>query len=172
MIGVYDMPTIGNWMDMYGSPNVDIRLRAAKAILDRADEVPLDTLIDILIHLSYFGLGSKVEKGLLCRRDPDLPMKMIELLDSKDNFVREVACNVLGRFGDTMATPHLLRMIEDPIMMVRRAAGFGLAFLKDRSALEELRQLYHRHRDDDSNVRMALECALKTLSESSDDKRE
>lgn len=49
--------------------------------------------------------------------------------------------------------------------MVRRAAAFGLAFLKDRSALEEVKKLHNRHSDDDMNVVRAVESAIESLSE-------
>ena len=93
---------------------------------------------------------------------------MIVLLDSKDDFVREVACNVLGRSGGKLAAPHLLRMLDDPRMMVRRAAGFGLAFLKDLTSLPALRQRMERHKHDDTNVVAALQCALSSLEGNAD----
>lgn len=149
---------------MYSSTNKNIRVRAAKAILGRAEEVPLDLLIDILEELSHEGLGANVQSALILRKDSELVSKMIELLKSNDNFVREVACSVLGHSGKKQATPYLLQMVDDPHLMVRRAAGFGLAFLKDNSALEEVKKLYQRHQGDNINVVMALQCALDSLS--------
>ena len=128
-------------------------------------DVPLDLLIEIFDTLSWEGLGAKAEKALLERRDVEVVSKMIARLGSTDHFVREAACTVLGHFGDKTATPYLLRMIDDPNMMVRRAAGFGLAFLKDPASLPELKEHYERHRNDDANVVMALQCALQSLGE-------
>lgn len=150
---------------MYSSTNRDVRLRAAKGLVGRSKDAPLDLLIDILLNLSHEGLGAKTQEALLNRSDPELVPRMIGLLESHDDFVREVACTVLGRSRDVTATPHLLHMVDDSNMMVRRAAGFGLAFLKDRSALKDVTKLHNRHRDDDTNVVMALECAMKSLSE-------
>jgi HEAT repeat protein len=119
----------------------------------------------MLETLSRDGLGAEIERVLLSRRDADLAARMIPLLESKDHFVREVACNVLGHSGNRTATPHLLRMIDDSHVMVRRAAGFGLAALKDPQSLAELKRQYARHHQDDRNVIVALQRALNSLGE-------
>lgn len=162
------MPSIGEWIQKYGSTNASVRLRAAKAMLDRSDEVPLNLLIDILVKLSHHGLGRNAQQVLESRQDSELFEKMIELLESNDSFVRETACSVLGRSGDVRATAPLIRMVEDTHIMVRRAAGFGLAHLKDRSAIEQVRVLCDKHRSDNANVVMALQSALQSLTESKD----
>lgn len=159
------MPKIQEWVRMYSSQNREVKLRTAYVLLQRAEESPLELLVEVLEEFCQDGLGANAEKALLKRRDAEVVSKMIALLESKDHFVREIACNVLGRFGDRRATPHLLRMIDDPYMMVRRAAGFSLAFLKDPLSLPELRNQCERHSQDDSNVIAALSCALQSLGE-------
>jgi HEAT repeat protein len=159
------MPSIEEWMQKFASSKREVKLRAARALLHRADECPLWLLIEILQNLSREGWGAQVERALLRRRDAELVPTMIGLLESSDPFVREAACNVLGRSANRAAAPRLLGMIDDPHLMVRRAAGFGLACLKDPSCLPELRRLYERHRDDDANVVMALKSALRSLGE-------
>lgn len=158
---------LDKWLTLYGSANIDIRIRAATALIARSD-VPLTILLDILDTLSHHGLGASTEKTLLKRTDVDLLSAMIARLDSPDHFVREVACNVLGRSGDSTATRHLLRMIDDPQMMVRRAAGFALSRLKDPSAIPELTRQFAARRNDDTNVVWALRTALETLGVSTD----
>ena len=162
------MPQIQDWIHLYSSKNPGVRHRGGEGLLRRPDEAPLNVLIDILTTLSSEGLGAQAEKALLRRRDDSLVPRMIVLLDSKDDFVREVACNVLGRSGGKLAAPHLLRMLDDPRMMVRRAAGFGLAFLKDSTSLPALRQRMERHKHDDTNVVAALQCALSSLEGNAD----
>src|SRR4051812_33081487 len=93
--GGLNMPSIQSWLKFYASRNPEIKLRSAKALLDRPN-VPLDVLIDILQTLSWEGLGAKAEKAFLKRRDKEIVPQMITLLESNDTFVREVACNVLG----------------------------------------------------------------------------
>ena len=88
---------------------------------------------------------------------------MIQRLTSPDDFIREVACNVLGKSENWNATQHLIAMLDDPNMMVRRAAGFALAFLGDPSALETLRRQFDARQNDDVNVRWALETAIQKL---------
>jgi hypothetical protein len=157
------MPDFKEWMRLYASPSPNTRRRAAIGILNRGDEAPLELLIDILNSSQLQSLGAKTEKVLLKRTDQQLVPAMIGLLGSENDFVREVACNVLGNSGYHVATPYLLRMVDDDRMMVRRAAGLGLAFLNDKSALPELRQSLERHRDDDPNVVAALKGAINTL---------
>jgi HEAT repeat protein len=150
---------------MYSSANPEIKIRAARVLVQRGSEIPLRLLVEILETLSREGLGADTERALLKRQDTELVVVMIRLLDSKDHFVREVACKVLGHSGNRAATPHLLRMIDDPHIMVRRAAGFGLAFLEDPQSLVELKRQYARRQQDDPNVVMALRCALESLGE-------
>lgn len=159
------MPTVDDWVRLYSSDNRTIRLRAAKGLLERCDEAPLSVLIDILIHLSHEGLGQKAMTSLSKRTDHELVSEMIELLRSDDPWLREAACEILGHTGNTVGTQHLLRMLDDPHVMVRRAAGFGLASLNDPSSIDEVRSQYERHKTDDINVVWAIKCALKSLGD-------
>ena len=157
------MVDLADWITLYGSSRLEVKVRAARSLLHRASEVPLSLLLDILDELSDAGLGAETEKALLKRNDPELFDEMIKRLDAGDSFIREVGCNVLGRLGDNRATLYLLKRLADPHVMVRREAGFALAFLKDPSAIPELKRQYEMRKDDDINVRMALEAALKNL---------
>lgn len=157
------MPELKEWIRLYSSEDRSIRLRAATGLLGRSSEVPLDLLIDILLNLHDQGLGAKAEKALLKRHDPEIVPRMIALLNSPSSFVREVACNVLGRTGDKTTSKQLLRMVDDPQMMVRRAAALALECVNDRSVLSELTAMYERHKVDDPNVILALEMALQAI---------
>ena len=148
---------------LYDSKKPHIRLRAAKALIRKPD-APLTTLLDILDHLSHFGLGAKTEQALLKRQGDELLSAMIARLSSADDFIREVACHVLGNLNNRAATPHLLRMLDDPYMMVHRQAAFAVAQLADRSAITELRRQLAARRNDDINVVMAIECAITVLT--------
>jgi HEAT repeat protein len=150
---------------LYQSSNPEIRLRAAIVLLDRGTETSLPLLLEILDTLHDHGLGAKTEKVLLKRRDPELVAEMIARLHSPLTFVREVACKVLGHceLDDVAITSHLLRMLDDPQMWVRRAAGFALAYRKDKRCLDVLLQRHARAADDDINVIWAIECALQEL---------
>ena len=150
------------WLTLYRSADLDIKIRAASALIGRTD-TPLNTLLDILDKLSRHGLGAATERALLKCQDLELLNAMIARLDSPDQFIREVACNVLGQSSNSAATPHLLRMIDDPHTMVRRAAGLALASLKDSSAIPELMRQFAARQNDDTNVVGALRKALKAL---------
>lgn len=153
---------LDKWLSLYQSRNPDVQIRAAKVLIGRAD-TPLPILLHILDKLSHQGLGAAAERALLHRRGSDLVNAMIARLNSSNEFIRQVACNVLGHSADTAATPHLLRMIDDPHVMVRRAAGFALAHLKDLTAVPGLKRQYAARRDDDINVVWALQTALQSL---------
>lgn len=155
-------PILDKWLLLYSSRNADVRIRAANALIRRAD-APIRVLAEILDQLSCFGLGAAVQKALLKRSGSELMLAMIGRLASRDQFIREVACSVLGRSADPAATPHLLRMLDDPHMMVRRAAGFALAALKDAAAIPELTRQLAARRNDDCNVVAAIEIALREL---------
>jgi HEAT repeat protein len=151
---------VDEWLRFLPSANPTVRYRAAEGILRHGDTVPLPVLLEILDELHDHGLGAEIERVLRIRRDPELVAEMIRRLRSPSQFVREVACGVLGGLGDRSATPHLLAALDDPAMMVRRAAGFGLAFLADPACGPAVLQHY-QGRAEDSNVRMALESALQ-----------
>lgn len=159
------MPTLEEWLRKYESENRLIRIRSAVVLLDQPDRVPLNVLIDILVSLSYEGLGAKATRVLCQRKDEGLVPEMIKLLGSEDPWLREAACKILGNTGNKKGTEYLLRMFNDPHVMVRRAAGFALASLKDRSCLEQVRKLRELHDKDDINVRIALDCVLQKLGD-------
>ncbi len=137
-------------------------------LLDRGAKTSLPLLLDILDTLHDYGLGAQTKKVLLKRRDPELVPEMIARLQSPMPFVREVACDILGRWesgesGDLAVTSHLLRMLDDPAVAVRRAAGMALAFRKDPRSSDELRKRHVRAGHDDMRVVFAIECALREL---------
>jgi len=153
---------VDEWLQLFRSPNLTVRHRAAEGLLRRGDAVPLPVLLEILDDLHNHGLGAATERVLRTRRDPELVAEMIRRLRSPSQFVREVACGVLGGLGDRSATPHLLAALDDPALAVRRAAGFGLASLADPACgLAVLR--HYQGRAEDINVRMALESALQAV---------
>lgn len=157
------MVDLDKWLKLYESSNTAIRIRAANALLHRGRDTPLSVLLNILDELSHHGLGAGAEKALLKRDDRELYDEMVKRIDSADWFIREVACNVLGKLGNFAATPHLLGKLDDPHIMVRREAGFALAFLQDTNAIPELKRQYKKRQNDDINVRFALETALRSL---------
>ena len=126
------MVDLEKWIKLYRSPNPAIRVRAAQALIHGGSEPPLSILLNILDELSDAGLGAGAEKALMSRNDPALFDEMIKRLDAEDWFIREVSCNILGKLGNRQATPYLLKQVNDSHLMVRRAAGFALALLKDR----------------------------------------
>lgn len=137
--------------------------RAAAALIRRSDETPLNILLDILDNLYNKGFGGLVERSLQNRSDPELAQEMIARLSSPDDYIREVACTVLGHSGNLAATGHLLRMIDDPHPRVRRAAVFAVGTLKDYDAIPALERQLSKRENDAINVVIALEWTLRDL---------
>jgi HEAT repeat protein len=163
------MPTVERYLSyLYGSRR-ELQIRAARDILAFEVPIPLKDLLFILDEFHAEGLGAATEKALMKRTTPELVGGMKVRLESPSPFVREVACNLLGRSGDMSATPDLIAKLRDPNMMVRRSAAFGLAFLKDPSALDAVRTVAAASADDDINVQMALNCAIRELRSVSDE---
>jgi|SRR5262245_2363759 len=157
------MPTVERYLTYLHGSGRELRIRAARDILAFEVPIPLKDLLFILDEFHAEGLGAATEKALMKCTTPELVGAMKVRLASPSPFVREVACNVLGRSGDMSATPDLIAKLQDPYVMVRRSAAFALAFLKDPSALDALRTVAAASADDDINVQMALDCAIRQL---------
>jgi len=156
------MNTLDKWLQLYMSEDPAIRIRAGQGLLNRGDEIPLPVLLNILDTLCEQGLGAATLKVLKRRRDEQLPQEMISRLSSANNFIREVACEVLGCLRDPVATSHLLEMLTDPYLLVRRAAAFALGSLKDPASVSELKKQYLLQQSD-LNMELAIGSALKQL---------
>lgn len=157
------MSNLNKWLELYQSPKLHLRIRAADGLLNLGETLPLDILLNILDRTEELGLGAKTEKILKQRRDPELMDEMIKRLTSPQDGLREIACTVLGELHNCAATPHLLARLDDPNWWVRRKAGFALAELKDPSSVEGILRRYQKYPKENINVRMALECALDEL---------
>ena len=116
---------------LFRSQNRAIRIRAAKVLMHRWRDVPLNIILEILDDLHNRGLGAGVERILLKREDPELVDAMVSRLRSPAPFVRETACKVLGRKGGRKITGVRLAALVDQSVMVRRAAGLALADISD-----------------------------------------
>jgi HEAT repeat protein len=152
------MNTVEQWLKLIRSENRTVRIRAAEGLLNRGDEIPLPVLLSIFDQ----GLGVSVGKVLKRRRDKELCQEMISRLSSSNHVIREVACEVLGSLGDRAATYHLLGMLNDPYLMVRRAAAFALCSLKDPASVSELKRQYELPKSD-LNMELAIGSALREL---------
>jgi hypothetical protein len=148
---------------LFRSQNRAIRVRAAKVLLNRWRDVPLNIILEILDDLYNQGLGAGVQSILLKREDPELVEAMLSRLQSPAPFVRETACTVLGQKGGRKVTGVLLAALGDQSMMVRRAAGIALAYVGDPSSIPQLLERYRASANDDINVRTALERALDEM---------
>ena len=160
------MPDLDEWLKLYASGNPTVKLRAARALLRRPQESPLETLLDILDRLAHDGLGAAVWRALGDRRDPELLDEMVARLATPDSLVRALACHVLGRTGKPQAAAHLARMIDDAELSVRQSAISALATLDDPAAIAVLERRLSESTDDDETTVKAMEQALWWLRNS------
>lgn len=150
------------WLKLYASEDLSVKIRAAQGLLKRGDELSLPVLLDILDSLCDKGLGGETENVLKRRSDENVGQEMISRLESPNHFIREIACDVLGSLRERSATKHLLHMLNDPYLMVRRAAAFALAELKDPASESELKRQYVLQKSD-LNMELAIGSALREL---------
>lgn len=156
------MKTVEQWLKLYASENSSVKIRAAEGLLKRSDEVSLSVLLNILDNASDNGLAAETERVLKRRSDEELGQEMIARLKSPNNFIREVACGVLGSLRERSATRHLLQLLNDPYLMVRRAAALALRELKDPASVPELKRQYALQKSD-LNMELAIGSALREL---------
>ena len=107
--------------------------------------------------------GSRCGEDSAQARRPELVDAMVSRLQSPAPFVREVACTVPGRKGGRELTDVLLAALDDPSLMVCRAAGIALSYVRDPSSIPRLLARYRASANDDINVRVAMERALDEL---------
>lgn len=161
------MNTVEQWLKLYEHEDPSLRIRAGQGLLQRGHEVPLPVLLNILDSLCDKGLGAETEKVLKRRRDKELGPEMVLRLRSPNHFIREIACGVLGSMEDRSGTKYLLNMLNDPYLMVRRAAALALGELKDPASASELKRQYLLQKSD-LNMELAIGSALRELESKSD----
>jgi HEAT repeat protein len=88
-------------------------------------------------------------------RRPEGREVLVELME--DARLRGVAAAALGELGDTVATPALVRALDDRFVSVRRASAAALGKLRDPRALGSL---VRRMADSHQSVRFAAAGAL------------
>jgi HEAT repeat protein len=150
-------------MRLFRSPNLAVRVRAAKVLMNHGSDLPLSIILEILDDLHGQRLGAGVERILLKRDDAELVRAMVDRLRSPAPFVRDVACKVLGHKGGCNVTDALVAALQDPSVMVRRAAALALAEVRDPTSVPRLLQRYKASAKDDINVRWAMERALDEM---------
>jgi HEAT repeat protein len=91
-------------------------------------------------------LGSRQPKPF----DDEAIALLIAALGDPVDTVRAAAASALGHRHSLAAVPHLLGLIADPFVEVRRGVVFGLSCVEDRRATDGLIRLCH---DDDAYVR-------------------
>jgi hypothetical protein len=117
----------------------------------------------LLESFPRYGPYRGVVQALTRHRDPALVEPLLHHLTDPDIHVREAACNALGIVQDRRATPSLVARLDDAHPVVRRAAAFALADLRDPQAADALLRHWQERIEENINVRMGVRAALKAL---------
>ena len=157
------MPELSEWIKLYRSANPIVRKRALEALLKRNDPELCPLILNAFVEYYCQGFGAALERWLSAQKCPGALEAMISALKHNEPAIREGACSVLGSLGDRNATWPLVQALSDPHLMVRRQAAFALASLRDPESANAIKARYAVSRNDDINVRFALECALREL---------
>jgi len=154
---------IDKWIDLYNSPNPTISKRALAVLVTFDDPRVTPSLLQAFEDYYDQGFGRSIVQALKRRPSPTLVDQMMRYLDHPDPFRRAGACEVLGAFGDTRATPALVKRLADPHLRVRMDAAWALAHVRDSRAIDALKSRYIENPDDNINVRHAVYAALEAL---------
>jgi HEAT repeat protein len=155
------MPDLEQWKRLFKSRNPDVRKRALAALLRRDDSAICRIVLDAFAEYYATGLGWPMVRWLSSRKCAETVEEMIRLLNHADPWIRAGACQVLRSQSDRRATGPLIEALSDPNVSVRIEAGHALAMIADPASASALKARYEACRDDNVNVRIALECALK-----------
>lgn len=163
------MESKDKWLSLFNSPNLDIRIRAARNLLRYHKNMPINVLLEILDELHYKGLGADTERVILERRDPTLRLEMLNRVSSSSPFVREVACMYLKVCKNKDDLPILLSSLQDENNMVRLCAISAIREINEPSCAEELFTSYKLFIENeindlnDSNVKWFIYCLESQL---------
>jgi HEAT repeat protein len=168
------MNHLHNWLKLYQSSNVPVQKRALRGLLQHFNELPTSLIMDAFEKLfvgTYSAnldmltreLRNTIITHLKHSNNPLFVEPLLPYASHPDNNVRSVACDLLGALQDKRATLVLLQRLTDPIPFVRRSAGFALASIRDPQSADVIREQYMNSSNEDINVLIALETALREL---------
>lgn len=157
------MPSIEQWLAHFRSGTIEIKIRSARVLLQRADETPLSVLLEILDLPTRHRLHWRAVRALQSRTDTALEAEMISRLGSPEPIKRGTAVNILGAMGSENAVQPLVSMIDDPQVMIRADAIAALHKLGDPSVIPALERQLANRQADSVNVKWRLELALDRL---------
>ncbi len=134
------MSKADNWVRFFRSDKQTLRLRAAKALVERPDTSD-SILLEILDSFSGTDVAPNAIRRLSEQYESDKVSAMISRLSDDKVSVREAACEVLAAIGDASAITPLLDCIIDPQDLVRKAAARAIRAVGSRASLDELPEL-------------------------------
>ncbi len=142
-------------------PAKDSEILLSKALKDSVLSVQL--LAVSIGRERNLDLEEQVEQALeqIIARTP-LP-ELLKVLHERDERVRQIAIEVLGRAGDSAAVPSLLKVLGDRNASVRSSAAGALGQIGDNTAVPELLKVLG---DRDEEVRSSAAQALGQIGDS------
>ena len=130
------MPTLRAWRHFLHHSNHQYQLRAARAVLERADS----SIDDALFAFDNCpSLGLKATERLIELAGPELVPPMLDRLESGSRLVRESVLEVLGHCRDrTAVDPVASVLLNDTDLFVRMQAAYALGRLRGKKARKAL----------------------------------
>lgn len=157
------MDNVDKWLRFYESSRQDIKKRALRSLLNLNDPRLAAILLDALVNFADQGFGAAIIRAITRRKGSQFVQPLVELLTHPKPCIRQLASEALGKLGDKRATIPLAQRLDDASVMVRREAAFALANIRDSRGVEFLLKRRREFPDDNSNVLMGIDCALKEL---------
>jgi HEAT repeat protein len=126
------------WIADLASTNAATRRRAARALSEMADAVPI--LCSHLVHEQNLSVRSIILTGLIVNKSPAVAAGLLPLLGNDDANLRNSAVEALQAMPDEVA-PHVEAMLADPDDDVRIAAVSVVAALPHPEVPQWLRRV-------------------------------
>ncbi|HEY9604511.1 MAG TPA: HEAT repeat domain-containing protein [Allocoleopsis sp.] len=117
----------------------DVTIAAASAIAQIGDTRAFDTLLGLIGHPDA-AVRQAVVAALNSLGHPDMPARLVPLLQDTNPLVRESAVKIAGYFAFDECVPLLVQRCQDIDENVRRAAIEVIPYLEDVSVLSSLAQ--------------------------------
>jgi HEAT repeat protein len=149
------------WQNFYNSSNPEVQRRALRQIVKFTDSRFTTILLDALGKYCNQGFGADIVKALVRNNDSLAVEPLIAYLQNPDRWIRQMACEALGKLKDKRATVPLVICLDDPDQLMRWQAALALGSIKDPRALPAFLRRYTQYPEDDINVTFALESALR-----------
>src|SRR5438445_497431 len=107
------MDHIEKWMAFYDSPNIEVKKRALRHIVQVTNTRLVPILIDAYGKFALQGFGADIARDMKRMGDPRFVEPIMRFTTHPDYHMRSLSCSVLGGLGDKRSTPVLIQCLND-----------------------------------------------------------